>query len=138
MVGLVIFATSVQDSNRFLVYTSMYSRVAISLMSAPAAKAFSLPVMTMAPTVSSSSKARAAWMTSFSRPSHSALSALGRCNVMSPAAPFFSAFMNSYSLLRPEDMQRMAGGAIRAEAPLRAKQLLLSSSLDILVKANGR
>jgi hypothetical protein len=28
----------------------------------------------------------------------------------------------------------MAGEAIRAEAPLRAKQLLVSSSLDILVK----
>src|SRR5690554_5251771 len=67
-------------------------------MSAPAAKAFSLPVMTIAPTVSSSSNASSAAATSATSPAFSALSALGRLSVMSPTAPRLSTMMFSYGI----------------------------------------
>jgi hypothetical protein len=53
-------------------------------MSAPAAKAFSLPVMTMQPMPSSASKASSAAPSWSIRASFSALSCLGRFSVISP------------------------------------------------------
>ena len=53
-------------------------------MSAPAAKAFSLPVTTTQAIESSASKASSASPSSSIRPSLSALSALGRFSVIQP------------------------------------------------------
>src|SRR5437867_1051702 len=64
-------------------------------MSAPAAKAFSFPVMTMAPTPSSASKACSAAPSSSMTCGLSALSCFGRSSVMTPTRPFFCVLMNS-------------------------------------------
>src|SRR5438105_10088456 len=64
-------------------------------MSAPAAKALSLPVMTMAPTPWSASKACSAAPSSSMTCGLSALSCFGRSSVMMPTRPFFSVLMNS-------------------------------------------
>jgi hypothetical protein len=60
LTGLRILVRSAHSTNMLRPYVSVKVRVAISLMSAPAAKARSLPVSTMAPTLSSSSNALAA------------------------------------------------------------------------------
>ena len=70
-------------------------RFCISLMSAPAAKAFSDPVMTMAPIASSTSKASRAWLRSLSSAAQSALSACGRLSAISPTLPRVSTVMFS-------------------------------------------
>mmetsp|Transcript_12457 Transcript_12457/g.50101 ORF Transcript_12457/g.50101 Transcript_12457/m.50101 type:complete len:241 (-) Transcript_12457:150-872(-) len=95
MMGFFNLATSPQSPRRSFVYVSGYVRPAISLMSAPAAKAFSEPVRTIAPTAASWSKALAAALTSATSGEESALSAFGRFSVMSPTAPRCSAVMNS-------------------------------------------
>jgi hypothetical protein len=62
----------------------MYDHSRIAPTSAPAAKAFAEPVMTIAPTASSASNASSAAPSSSINASFSALSALGRCSVISP------------------------------------------------------
>ncbi len=64
-------------------------------MSAPAAKAFSEPVMTMQPTALSRSKRSMALLTSPISCPFSAFSACGRFSVMTPTAPFVSTMMVS-------------------------------------------
>ncbi len=61
--------------------------LAIAAMSAPAAKARSLPVRMMQPMASSASKAFRAWPSSVISASLSALSAFGRLRVMMPTLP---------------------------------------------------
>src|SRR6185369_683624 len=69
-------------------------------MSAPAAKAFSLPVSTMQPIAGSSSAACRACPNSRASCAFNALSAFGRLSVMSATAPLFSAMMVSYAIGR--------------------------------------
>src|SRR3989442_8354954 len=64
-------------------------------MSAPAAKALSLPVMTMAPMPSSASKALSARPSSSMSCGLSAFSCFGRLRVMTPTRPFFSVLISS-------------------------------------------
>ena len=65
-------------------------------MSAPAAKAFSLPVMTMQPMASSASKPFSAWPSSTISAGLRALSCLGRFSVMMPTfSPSVRVVMNS-------------------------------------------
>jgi len=62
-------------------------------MSAPAAKALSDPVTTMAPMASSASKAATACPSSAIRPFDSAFMAFGRLSVISPTLPRVSTRM---------------------------------------------
>jgi hypothetical protein len=71
----------------------------ISLMSAPAAKAFSLPVMTMQPMASSASRSSTAAAISRKTPNDSALSILGRLSRIRPTAPLLSTMMCSNVLM---------------------------------------
>src|SRR5690606_12465158 len=83
-------------------------------MSAPAAKAFSEPVMTMAPMPSSDSKSFSAAVISFTTWSLSALSAFGRLRVMRPTRPRFSAMIISKLMLSPSCGRARGGGSLRA------------------------
>ena len=67
----------------------------ISLMSAPAANAFSLPVSRMQPILSSASRSSTAAAISPNTPNDSALSIFGRFSVMMPTAPLLSTMMYS-------------------------------------------
>ena len=67
----------------------------ISLMSAPAANAFSLPVSRMQPILSSDSRSSTAAAISRNTPNDSALSIFGRFSVMMPTAPLLSTMMYS-------------------------------------------
>ena len=85
--GLRALATRSQCAAKSSMKASMKDLSAISLMSAPAANAFSLPVMTMQPIwrrprTPSSAALRSAMSAAFS-----ALSACGRLSVMTPTAP---------------------------------------------------
>src|SRR5690349_2326671 len=71
----------------------------ISLMSAPAAKAFSLPVTTMQLIGSSASRSSTAAAISRNTPKDSALSIFGRFSVMTPTAPLDSTMMCSNVLM---------------------------------------
>src|SRR5580693_8810488 len=71
----------------------------ISLMSAPAAKAFSPPASRMHPILSSASRSSTAAAISRNTPNDSALSILGRFNVMTPTAPLLSTMMCSNVLM---------------------------------------
>ena len=71
----------------------------ISLMSAPAAKAFSLPARTMHPILSSASRSSTAAAISLKTPKDSALSSFGRLSVMTPTAPLPSTMMCSNVLM---------------------------------------
>ena len=71
----------------------------ISLMSAPAANAFSLPVTTMHPTPSSASRSSIAAAISLKTPNDSALSILGRFSLTMPTAPVRSTMMCSKVLM---------------------------------------
>ena len=71
----------------------------ISLMSAPAAKAFSLPVTTMHPIASSASRSSTAAAISPNTPNDSALSIFGRLSLMMPTAPWRSTMMCSKTLM---------------------------------------
>ena len=90
MTGLRTFVSRSQPANQSARYAVAKSRSAISLMSAPAAKAFSLPVMMIARTASSASKAVAASVMSVSTWRLSALRAFGRSIVIvaTPSAVF--------------------------------------------------
>ena len=70
----------------------------ISLMSAPAANALSLPVMTMQPMPSSASKVSRAAESSLITCALSALSALGRLSLTIPTRPLVSTMMVSYAM----------------------------------------
>ncbi len=74
---------------------SMKVLSAISLMSAPAAKAFSEPVISMQPMLASASKAPTACVTSAISAALSALSAFGRLRRMTPTRPLVSTMMFS-------------------------------------------
>src|ERR1700738_923979 len=73
----------------------------ISLMSAPAAKAFSLPASRMHPIRSSASRSSMAAAISLNTPKESALSIFGRLSVITPPAPLFSTMMYSNALMEP-------------------------------------
>jgi hypothetical protein len=68
-------------------YIAAKSRLDISLMSAPAANAFSLPVSTAHPWLASASNASSAAIHSVSTGELSAFSACGRLSVMSVTPP---------------------------------------------------
>ncbi len=75
----------------------------ISLMSAPAANAFSLPVSRMQPILSSASRSSTAAAISRNTPNDSALSIFGRFSVMMPTAPLLSTMMYSnVAMIHPE------------------------------------
>src|SRR5579883_3491685 len=67
-------------------------------MSAPAAKALALPVMTTAPIASSFSKASSAWPSSRTSASQSAFSACGRFSVIRPTDPRVSTRILVYAI----------------------------------------
>src|SRR5436190_11877850 len=71
----------------------------ISLMSAPAANAFSLPVTRMQPILSSASRSSTAAAISRNTPNDKALSIFGRFSVMMPTAPLLSTMMVSNVLI---------------------------------------
>src|SRR6202790_3213862 len=71
----------------------------ISLMSAPAAKAFSPPASRMHPIPSSASRSSTAAAISRNTPKDSALSIFGRLSVMMPTAPLLSTMMCSNVLM---------------------------------------
>src|SRR5439155_4718883 len=71
----------------------------ISLMSAPAAKAFSPPASRMQPILSSASRSSTAAAISLNTPKDSALSIFGRFSVMTPTAPLLSTMMCSNVLM---------------------------------------
>ena len=71
----------------------------ISLMSAPAANAFSPPASTMQPILSSASRSSTAAAISRNTPNDSALSIFGRFSVMMPTAPLLSTMMCSNVLM---------------------------------------
>src|SRR3977135_1200710 len=91
-------------------YTSMEPRSFITPMSAPAAKALSLPVMTIAPIASSASNAASASPSSFIKESLSAFSTLGRFSVTRPTRPRVSTRMFSGAMRIPG--RRMDDGTI--------------------------
>lgn len=119
----------------------------ISLMSAPAvervrmlatlsstashpedlpAKAFSLPVMTIAPTLGSSSAAAVAWLSSVKSSELSALSALGRLSLMSVTPlPADSTMMLEYS-------EGEAGGSAAMKRGMELCRLRASARLPLL------
>ena len=84
MVGVRVAANLPHGAKKSAAKTSANDSSAISLMSAPAANAFSLPVMMIAPIPGSLSNSAAAVVTSFITWLLSALSALGRFSVMVP------------------------------------------------------
>ena len=71
----------------------------ISLMSAPAAKAFSPPASRMHPIPSSASRSSTAAAISRNTPKDSALSIFGRLSVIMPTAPLLSTMMCSNVLM---------------------------------------
>src|SRR6201747_3072493 len=71
----------------------------ISLISAPAAKAFSPPASRMQPILSSASRSSTAAAISLNTPNDSALSIFGRLSVIMPTAPLLSTMMCSNVLI---------------------------------------
>src|SRR5882672_5665228 len=71
----------------------------ISLISAPAAKAFSPPASRMHPILSSASRSSMAAAISLNTPNDSALSIFGRFSVIMPTAPLLSTMMCSNVLM---------------------------------------
>src|SRR5689334_14366094 len=81
----------------------------ISLMSAPAAKALSLPVSTMQPTASSASRSSTAAAISRKTPKDRALSSFGRLSLTMPTAPLLSTMMCSKTLMVQPRKRKSAG-----------------------------
>uniref|UniRef100_A0A2M4DGC9 Uncharacterized protein n=1 Tax=Anopheles darlingi TaxID=43151 RepID=A0A2M4DGC9_ANODA len=101
MIGFCALATRVQLARKSVLMHLAYVFGCISLMSAPAANAFSLPVITIAPIESSASYRSSASLISATSPLHSAFSAFGRFSVIRATfffSPVSSALMNSYAL----------------------------------------
>src|SRR5260221_12355723 len=98
----------------------MKSRPCISLMSAPAANALSLPVITRQPIVGSPSRSSSAWPSSTTSASQSALSAWGRSSVIRPTRPRFSTRRLRYSILEGSGFWRppLLGGHGEAHGQL--------------------
>src|SRR5215475_7756784 len=90
-------------------------------MSAPAANAFSLPVMTMQPMPSSASKPSSAAESSSISWALSALRALGRLSRTMPTRPLVSTMMVWYamacSIFACKRRSMLAGGAIEGRTP---------------------
>src|SRR5213595_1717145 len=100
MVGLRQLATrSPPMAVKSLENMSMKLFGCISLMSAPAANAFSLPVTRMQPILSSASRSSTAAAISPNTPNDKALSIFGRFSVMMPTAPLLSTMMYSNVLI---------------------------------------
>ena len=87
MVGVRVAANLPHAAKKSAAKTSANDRFAISLMSAPAANAFSLPVRMIAPMPASSSSSAAAVVTSLITWVLSALRAFGRFSVMVATRP---------------------------------------------------
>ena len=98
MVGVRVAANLPHAAKKSEENTSANESSAISLMSAPAANAFSLPVMTIAPMPVSSSNSAAAVMTSFITWVLRAFSAFGRFSVIVPTRSSRVTRMVSYRL----------------------------------------
>jgi len=81
---LMVVVSEDQDSMKEVVYASEKVRVLISLISAPAAKAFCEPVRRIAEISGDWSKAWRAWLSSVMRGVDRALRALGRLSVICP------------------------------------------------------
>src|ERR1700726_3452518 len=100
MVGLRQRATrSAPIPMKSLENISMKDFGCISLMSAPAANAFSPPASRMHPMLSSASRSSTAAAISLNTPKDSALSIFGRFSVMTPTAPLLSTMMCSNVLM---------------------------------------
>src|SRR5258708_28537194 len=100
MVGLADLATGAPPiAVKSLENMSMKVFGCISLMSAPAANAFSPPASRMQPIPSSDSRSSTAAAISRNTPNDSALSILGRLSVMMPTAPLLSTMMCSNVLM---------------------------------------
>src|SRR5258706_5140406 len=100
MVGLRQLATrSAPIVVKSLENMSMKVFGCISLMSAPAAKAFSPPASRMHPIPSSASRSSTAAAISRNTPKDSALSIFGRLSVIMPTAPLLSTMMCSNVLM---------------------------------------
>src|ERR1700736_4933616 len=100
MVGLRQLATrSPPIAAKSLENISMKDFGCISLMSAPAANAFSPPASRMHPMLSSASRSSTAAAISLNTPKDSALSIFGRLSVMMPTAPLLSTMMCSNVLM---------------------------------------
>src|SRR5215475_9767966 len=96
MVGLRHLATrSAPMAMKSLENMSMKPFGCISLMSAPAAKALSLPVSTMQPIPSSASRSSMAEEISRNTPKDSAFNIFGRLSLRIPTAPLLSTMMCS-------------------------------------------
>ena len=93
MIGLRAFATFSQREMKSPTKASAKVLSCISLMSAPAANAFSDPVSTIAPIAESVSKASSATLRSSIRAADSAFKACGRLSLMRPTAPCVSTRM---------------------------------------------
>ena len=105
MIGLRTSVSRDQPANQSALYAVAKSRFDISLMSAPAAKALSLPVMMIALTSSSASNAAAASVMSVSTCRLSALSAFGLLMVIVATPESTSVRMVSYSLMRTPSLR---------------------------------
>src|SRR5450756_1513772 len=100
MVGLRQLATrSPPIAMKSLENMSMKVFGCISLISAPAANAFSPPASRMHPMLSSASRSSTAAAISLNTPNDSALSIFGRLSVMMPTAPLLSTMMCSNVLM---------------------------------------
>src|SRR5882757_9589568 len=106
MVGLRQLATrSPPMAVKSLENMSMKIFGCISLMSAPAANAFSPPASRMQPILSSASRSSIAAAISLNTPNDSALSIFGRFSVIMPTAPWLSTMMCSNVLMvHPADV----------------------------------
>ena len=93
MIGLRAFATFSQREMKSPTKASANVLSCISLMSAPAANAFSEPVSTIAPIAGSVSKASSATLRSSIKAADSAFKACGRLSLMRPTAPCVSTMM---------------------------------------------
>src|SRR3569833_887233 len=114
MVGLRHLATrSPPSAVKSLENMSMKVLGCISLMSAPAAKALSLPANTMQPIASSVSRSSIAAAISLKTPKDSALSIFGRLSLTMPTAPLLSTLMCSKTLMA-EPLQTKSAGNVPA------------------------
>lgn len=99
---MAIYKNNLRDYVRLQI-TKVYVD-SILILVLPAANAFSLPVITMAPIAGSLSKCPKAWYNSLINPLHSAFKALGLFKVMRPIlffSPAVSILMNSKLFVWP-------------------------------------
>src|SRR5688572_8243871 len=117
-------------------------------MSAPAAKAFSLPVSRIAPMPASASNASSALPSSAISPGLSAFSCFGRLRVMTPTRPFCSVVRNSKLMagdhLCIETVERGKEGGVHlprgnllAGVALRARGARVAEQRDLVAEVGG-